>query len=100
MDSTYFGEEIISLFLNDEATSVSGATNRAEIIAVGVEYLTIVGATYIFLGVAVVISSALSGAGATRACLVIDASVLLGIVVPLTVAMWNFTDLTPTKPGT
>ena len=93
----YFGEEIISLFLNDEATSVSGATNRAEIIAVGVEYLTIVGATYIFLGVAVVISSALSGAGATRACLVIDASVLLGIVVPLTVAMWNFTELTPTQ---
>ena len=43
----YFGEDIISLFLNDEETAVSGATNRAEIIAVGVEYLTIVGATYI-----------------------------------------------------
>jgi putative MATE family efflux protein len=92
----YFGEEIISLFLDDNADS-AGATQNASIIAVGVEYLTIVGATYIFLGVAVVISSALSGAGATRACLVIDATILLGFVVPLTVAMWRFTDLTPTQ---
>jgi len=92
----YFGEEIINLFLDENSTE-TGATSRTEIVAVGVEYLTIVGATYIFLGVAVVISSALSGAGATRACLVIDASILLGIVVPLTVAMWNFTDLTPTQ---
>jgi Na+-driven multidrug efflux pump len=49
------------------------------------------------LGVVVVISSALSGAGATRACLVIDATILLGVVVPLTVVMWRFTDLTPTQ---
>ena len=44
-----------------------------------------------------VLSSALSGAGATRACLVIDAVVLLLIIVPLTTAMLIFTDLTPTQ---
>jgi Na+-driven multidrug efflux pump len=91
-----WGPEIISVFLGD---GDGGQTDllKPKIIAAGVEYLTIVGATYAFLGVIVVLSSALSGAGATRACLLIDAVVLLLIIVPLTTAMLMFTDLTPTQ---
>lgn len=89
-----FSHEIISLFLDDHPGG-SAASVRQSIIAAGTEYLTIVGSTYVFLGIVIVISSGLSGAGATRACLLIDAVVLLLIVVPITVGMLVLTDLTP-----
>ena len=63
------------------AISVSGSGGKAFHRGGGGAVVWCLSLIYCFLGVAVVISSALSGAGATRACLVIDASVLLGIVV-------------------
>jgi putative MATE family efflux protein len=53
------------------------------VLAAGDEYLWRVGATYAVLGVGVVLSQAMSGAGATLPSLVLDAAVLLGFTVPL-----------------
>ena len=70
---------------------------REAVVNAGIDYLWIVGSTYAFLGVGVVLSSALSGAGATRTSLVVDVVVLLGLLVPLTIVMLIFTDLTQTE---
>jgi len=78
-----FAPEIIGIFDNTPA-----------VITVGQEYLYIVGSTYAFLGVAVVLSQALSGAGATLSSFAIDAAVLMGLLIPFTFAMLAFFDLT------
>jgi putative MATE family efflux protein len=70
------------------------------VIAVGEDYLRIVGASYLFFGAAVVISQALTGAGATMAGFTIDALVLLGLVVPATLVTISATDITQTQTWT
>ena len=87
-----FGREILSLFIMNQEPAV-----REAVVNAGIDYLWIVGSTYAFLGVGVVLSSALSGAGATRTSLVVDVVVLLGLLVPLTIVMLIFTDLTQTE---
>lgn len=67
------------------------------VIEVGRHYLYIVGGTYAFLGVAVVLSQALSGAGATLSSFAIDSVVLLGILIPATLIMLAFFDLSRTE---
>ncbi len=67
----YFAGPIVGFF--DAAPSVLG---------VGREYLTTVGLTYCAIGVGVVLSQGMTGAGATLSSLVLDAAVLLLIVVP------------------
>ena len=53
-----------------------------EVLGVGREYLGIVAYSYAFLGVGVVLSQAMTGAGATLSSLVLDAILLLGIILP------------------
>ncbi len=53
-----------------------------EVLLVGQEYLTIIGFSYGFIAVAIVLSQAMTGAGATLSSFVLDAIVLLGFVVP------------------
>ena len=79
-----FSDGIIGIF--DETPSV---------VASGVEYLEIVGASYAFLGVAIVISQALSGAGATLSSFIIDACVVILIQVPVTVFVLTSFEVTP-----
>ena len=77
-----FADQIISVF---DKTPV--------VLAVGREYIHVIGATYAFLGVAVVLSQALSGAGATLSSFAIDTLVLLALIVPFTIVMLVFFDL-------
>jgi putative MATE family efflux protein len=67
-----FSREIMGFF--DDSPAV---------LAAGDEYLWRVGATYAVLGVGVVLSQAMAGAGATLPSLVLDAVVLLGLTIPL-----------------
>ncbi len=78
-----FAQEIIGVF--DDTPTV---------IEVGREYLYVVGGTYAFLGVAVVLSQSLSGAGATMSSFAIDTVVLVGVVIPITLVMLAGFDLT------
>ena len=66
-----FAEAIIGFF-----------DNSPKVLAVGREYLTIVGLSYGFVGVGVVLSQAMTGAGATFSSMLIDSGVLLLLVVP------------------
>jgi putative MATE family efflux protein len=52
------------------------------VLQVGREYLGIVALSYAFLGVGVVLSQAMTGAGATLSSLVLDGVLLLGIILP------------------
>jgi len=56
--------------------------NAPSVIAIGREYLKIVSLSYLFLGLGVVLSQAMTGAGATLSSLVIDTIILFGFVVP------------------
>ncbi len=67
------------------------------VVATGVEYLGVVGLSYAFLGVAVVLSQALAGAGATLSSLVLDSLVLLGLVIPITLLTVLLSDVTPER---
>ncbi len=53
------------------------------VLVAGEEYLWRVGVTYAVLGVGVVLSQAMSGAGATLPSLLLDVVVLLGLTIPL-----------------
>jgi putative MATE family efflux protein len=82
------------LFASD---AIIGIFNDSpSVIAVGEEYLRIVGASYLFFGVAVVISQALAGAGATMAGFTIDSFVLLALVIPASLIAIAATDITQT----
>lgn len=77
-----FADEIIMVF---DKTPI--------VIEVGREYIHVIAGTYAFLGVAVVLSQALSGAGATLSSFAIDTVVLLALIVPFTLVMLIFFDL-------
>lgn len=66
-----FGEPVIAFFDSTEG-----------VVGIGLEYLGIVGLSYVFLGVGVVLSQAMTGAGATMQSMLIDSVVLLLVVVP------------------
>ena len=68
------------------APGIIGFFNDApQVIDIGREYLRIVGVTYAFIGIAAVLSSGLSGAGATLSSFLIDAVVLLGVQIPVSI---------------
>lgn len=82
-------------YLAGGASLVAVFDDSPAVVSTAMDYLTIVGATYAFLGAAVVISQALSGAGATLSSLVLDIIVLLGLQVPCTIIALAFFDVTP-----
>lgn len=64
-----------------------------EVLAVGREYLRIVGLSYCLVGVAVVLSQAMTGAGATLSSLVVDGATLLFLVIPGAIVVAETLDL-------
>lgn len=71
-----WGEAILRVF-DDEAAPV----------AIALRYLHIVAPSYVALGMGVVLGNAMTGAGATRTTLAVDAFVLLVVHAPLTIAV-------------
>lgn len=57
------------------------------VVEIGREYLMIMGPSYAFLGIAAVLSSALSGAGATLSSFVLDLIVVFAIQVPIGIVL-------------
>jgi putative MATE family efflux protein len=82
----FFADDIIGIF-----------NSSPSVIEVGKNYLRIVGASYLLFGVAVVLSQAMTGAGATMIGFTIDGLVLLGVVVPATLLVIALTDITQTQ---
>lgn len=75
----HFAEPIIGFF-----------DKSPEVLAVGKEYLRIVGLSYAVLGVALVLSQAMTGAGATMSSLVIDGAFLLFLVLPMAIIVTEY----------
>ena len=84
---------IVLAYLVNADAIISIFDETPVVLEVGREYLYVIGSTYAFLGVAVVLSQALSGAGATLSSFAIDTVVLLGLLVPFTLLMLIFSDL-------
>lgn len=84
---------IVACYLGFATEIISVFDSTPAVLEIGREYLYVVGATYAFLGVAVVLSQALSGAGATLSSFAIDSAVLIGLLVPVTLVMLAFFDL-------
>lgn len=64
------------------AAGIAFFDSTEAVVDTGLEYLAIVGLSYVFLGVGVVLSQAMTGAGATLQSMLIDSGVLLLAVVP------------------
>lgn len=84
------------LFLFGAEPLVGLFNDSPHVLAVGVDYLRIVGASYLLFGVAIVLSQALAGAGATMLGFALDLVVLLGIAIPATFIVMAVTPLTET----
>ena len=69
-----FGEWVLRVFDDDDAP-----------VAIALRYLVVVAPSYLALGVGVVLGNAMTGAGATRTTLVVDALVILLFQVPICV---------------
>ncbi|QQR88976.1 MAG: MATE family efflux transporter [Myxococcales bacterium] len=80
----HFAEPIIGFF-----------DHSPKVIQAGREYLRIVGLSYCVLGVALVLSQAMTGAGATLSSLVIDGAFLLFLVVPASIIVTEYLRLPP-----
>ena len=74
---------VAALYVTGAGPIVGFFDDTPEVVAIGREYLAIVGPSYAFLGVAAVLSSALSGAGATLSSFVLDLIVVFGIQIPV-----------------
>ncbi len=84
------------LFLFGAEPLIGFFSNSPQVLAVGIDYLRIVGASYLLFGVAIVLSQALTGAGATMLGFALDLVVLLGIAIPATFIVMAVTPLTET----
>lgn len=84
------------LFLFGAEPLIGFFSTSPHVLAVGQEYLRIVGASYLLFGVAIVLSQALTGAGATMLGFALDLIVLLGIAIPATFIVMAMTPLTET----
>jgi len=84
------------LFLFGAEPLIGLFSDSPRVLAVGIDYLRIVGASYLLFGVAIVLSQALTGAGATMLGFALDLVVLLGLAVPVTFLVMALTPLTET----
>jgi Na+-driven multidrug efflux pump len=57
------------------------------VVETGIAYLTVIAPSYVALGVAIVLGSAMQGAGATRQTLLLDLGLIFGLMLPLAVAV-------------
>lgn len=84
------------LFLFGAEPLIGLFSDSPHVLSVGIDYLRIVGASYLLFGVAIVLSQALTGAGATMLGFALDLVVLLGVAVPVTFLVMALTPLTET----
>ena len=75
----------IALWFSDDIDTISATAN----------YLTTVSPGYIFLGVGIVLGSAIQGSGDTMLTFIVDSLVILLIQVPIALLVMNFGDQTP-----
>lgn len=80
--NTLFMLALTALYLAFAPQIVGFFDSEPRVLAVGEEYLWRVGLTYAVLGVGVVLSQAMTGAGATLPSLVIDLIGVLGLTIP------------------
>ncbi len=73
---------LVVLYLSYTTQIVGFFDKDPEVIAIGREYLKLIGLGYLALGVAVVLSQAMAGASATLSSLIIDCIVVIGVVIP------------------
>jgi putative MATE family efflux protein len=74
-----FGESIVKFFDED-----------AQVVTVALGYLRVVAPSYVALGLGIVLGSAMAGAGATRATMLIDLAVICAFQLPLALAATAF----------
>jgi Na+-driven multidrug efflux pump len=82
------------LFLFGAEPLIGFFSDSPDVLAVGIDYLRIVGASYLLFGVGIVLSQALTGAGATMLGFGLDLVVLLGVAIPATFVVMAMTTLT------
>lgn len=73
---------LVWVFTANADTIVGFFEHSPEVLAAGRTYIGVVGPSYVAVAVGVVLSQAMSGAGATMTCLVLDAAGLLLVAVP------------------
>lgn len=73
---------MVALFLNYSDSILGFFEKSPAVLEAGRDYLTWVAPSYVMIAIGVVLSQSLSGAGATFASLVLDASVLVIAVIP------------------
>lgn len=74
---------VAALYVAGAGPIVGFFDETPKVVEIGREYLRIVGPSYAFLGIAAVLSSALSGAGATLSSFFLDLLVVFGIQIPV-----------------
>jgi len=80
-----YGDTVVSVFITGE--------DAAAVIDVGADYLRIVGATFVFLGVFRVVQGAYRGSGSTRAAMIFSVLGLIVIRVPTAYGLLTWGDL-------
>jgi putative MATE family efflux protein len=78
---------MVALFIEYSDPILGFFEHSPDVLASGREYLTFVAPSYVLVAIGVVLSQALTGAGATLASLVLDASVLVLAVVPAAIVV-------------
>jgi putative MATE family efflux protein len=77
-------------FLRAGGAALGVFTQSAPVLARATEYLALVAPSYALFGAAIVLGNALLGAGASRLALRVDAALVLGVQLPLMVAVVLF----------
>ncbi len=81
---------LIAIYMHFAEPIIGFFDPSSKVLTVGKEYLRIVGLSYGVLGVALVLSQAMTGAGATLSSLVIDSAFLVFLVVPMAVIVTEY----------
>ncbi|MFB6119562.1 MAG: MATE family efflux transporter [Halobacteriaceae archaeon] len=80
-----YGSTIVSVFITGE--------DAATVVAIGADYLRIVGLSFVFLGVFRVVQGAYRGSGSTRAAMIFSVLGLIVIRVPTAYGLLTWADL-------
>lgn len=94
--NTLFMLALSALYLGFAPEIIGFFDAAPDVLAAGEDYLWRVGLTYAVLGVGLVLSQAMTGAGATLASLVLDLAGLLGVTIPLAYIVTEWLDLPST----
>lgn len=74
---------LVAVYLGYDREIVQFFDRDPQVVVLALDYIRIVGISYIGLGLGIVLGSAMQGAGATKTTLLIDVVVLFGVLLPL-----------------